>query len=98
MSEEPPQPHFCRSLLGLELWILNWQVPRVAVALLFPVTFVVFGAEGLGVCVVSYVLYSAMIRSSGDYAPARWNDLMQENEDENERAQAVPSAGLHRRV
>ena len=74
----PPAPEvsFTHQLLSLELWLLGLRLPRAGVASIFPLCGWVWGAQGFGVAVLSYTLYTAMVWSSGDYAPARWNELM----------------------
>ena len=81
-------------------------LPRAVVASIFPLCGWVWGAQGFGVAVLSYTLYTAMVWSSGDYAPARWNELMVDQQLDDDEATAgdecppCPPAGgpLHQRT
>ena len=95
---------FSQQLFSLELWLLGLRLPRAVVASIFPLCGWVWGAQGLGVALLSYTLYTAMLHSSGDYAPARWNELMvdqQLNDDEataaDECPPCPPAGALHQR-
>ena len=101
-----PEVSFTHQLLSLELWLLGLRLPRAVVASIFPLCGWVWGAQGFGVAVLSYTLYTAMVWSSGDYAPARWNELMVDQQLDDDEATAgdecppCPPAGgpLHQRT
>lgn len=72
-DEESKEEGYLRTLINLEIWLLGWRMPKMAVAVVFPLIFWIFGARGLIITLMSYMLYTAMIWSSGDFAPTTWN-------------------------
>ena len=65
-----PEVSFTHQLLSLELWLLGLRLPRAVVASIFPLCGWVWGAQGFGVAVLSYVLARVEGEANGWVEPA----------------------------
>lgn len=69
-----------RSFVTLDIWLCHFRVPRAVTGLAGLGAYLCFGLEGAGVFLLTLALYCGMTAASGDFAPARQVQLLQEVE------------------